>query len=329
MEKKKLNFSNKILKNINNKKYKFKTSNNEDIKATGIILYKTNSITGELNFLIQKKKNKIIEDFGGKIDKKLDDNWIDSAIREFKEETNNEETKIFDLKLIKNKIIYNNEKNYIYIPHSKYMLILINYSNMEKINLNFFSDKENHTGIIRNIIWISFNELYLQKDGIYDPMDFIKLNIRLQYDNFFNRIRNIKYQSQQKSQFILKKWINTKNPLPCFLFNEKKIIDYNNIKMKNYKGNIIFPFTKNNLKIFHKYIFDNKDVFNFINKKNIKKKEFNIFFETSLLINNFYHNCKIQRIKFEYKTFLLIITPNLYANKFCKNNYEYEALTPN
>ena len=96
---------------------------------------------------------------------------------------------------------------------------------MEKLNLNKFSDKETHTGIIRNIIWLSFNELYVLKDEFYNPCNFMKLNIRLKDDNLFKRIGDIKKQSQRKTTFILKKWINCKkNKLPCFLFNKKKLL---------------------------------------------------------------------------------------------------------
>ena len=73
------------------------------IKACGIIPYKTNLITGELFFLLQKKKNGIVEDFGGKIEKNIDNSPVETAIREFKEETNNNDTKIFDMELIKKK----------------------------------------------------------------------------------------------------------------------------------------------------------------------------------------------------------------------------------
>lgn len=299
----------------------FKTNNGYDVKASGLILYKTNLVTGKIDFLLQKKKNGIIEDFGGKIDKDLDKDWIDTAIREFEEETNNNETNIFDMNLIRNKVTYINKKNYFYILQSKYMLILVNYNNVQKLNLNNFSNKETHTGIIRDIIWVPFMELFTTLHGIYDPRsDFIKLHVRLQDNNFLKRIIEIKKQAQQKTKFIFKKWEIIKDPVPCFLFNHKKIIDYNNIKMTNYKGEIIFPFTNDNFKIFHKYILNNKDILIFINQKNIKKNEFNNLFETSLLINNYYHTCKIQRIKWEYKTFLLTVIPNLYANKYLKNN---------
>ena len=224
------------------------------------------------------------------------------------------------MELIKRKVYYNNKNNEIYIPSSKYLLILVNYNNLNNINLDMFSKKEIHTGILREVIWVDFWNLYeslnTSLDCIKDiPNDYIKLNYRLIDNNFKNRIIEIKRHTNNKKKYILKKWNGNHS---CILLNNKKIIDFNLKKNNNDLFNIFNKLQNvlndnNHNKLLHKNILKNKNIKDFFNKK-IDMTTFNIPLDTFFFIDDIKYKCSISRIKWEYKTFLITILVSYKTN---------------
>ena len=183
-----------------------------------------------------------------------------------------------------------------------------------------FSKKETHTGIIIDVIWVNFWDLYktLNKslDGLRDyPNDYIKLNYRLIDINFKNRITDIRRQTDNKKKYILKKW-NSKHS--CILLNYEKVIDFNFKKNNNDLLNISDKLENilndnNSNKLFHKNILKKKDIKEFFNKK-IEMNKFNLALNTHFVIDDIKCNCSISRIKWEYKTFLITILVSYKTN---------------
>jgi hypothetical protein len=161
----------------------FYTNNNEPIRAGGIIFYKRDKLTGDIKILLQYSKNKYedsenkYEDIGGKTD--IGDKDIyDTIIRETIEETNNVITK----EIINNYL--DKQYDYIYIPNSKYMLLLIEADNdIINIDRRQFGKVEKLTGKIRQFQWIDYNRLKYSKIPFNERIWIIHNKL---YNYFFN-----------------------------------------------------------------------------------------------------------------------------------------------
>ncbi len=139
----------------------FIDSDNQPIRAGGIIFYKIEPLTKQIKMLMQyteridnitNKKRNVYEDIGGKTDE--DDKSIyDTIMREVIEETNGIITKeIVQEHLNKEKIGY-------YLGHSKYYLIIVE-ANKKIIDIDrrVYGKVENN-GKKRQFHWIDANRL--------------------------------------------------------------------------------------------------------------------------------------------------------------------------
>lgn len=134
----------------NKKRPTFKTKIGKPIRAAGIILYNS-----QLGYLMQEKtitikKNGIkcdiaeISDFGGKTDV-VDNNALDTMLREFREETNN-----------KIQITKTDLKIFRYFYESKYLLAIIKTNNSYQEEIKAMGKYEQHDSIARTVSWVKF-----------------------------------------------------------------------------------------------------------------------------------------------------------------------------
>lgn len=118
------------------------------VKACGLILI--NYQAEEPYYLLQKKGN-VYEDFGGRIDHKLDTDIFDTMTREAYEESNG----IFDRKSLKERLL--NSPYFYYNSHSNYLLAILPSTFDETLlTSNDFGIKEvNDKQIIkRSVVWV-------------------------------------------------------------------------------------------------------------------------------------------------------------------------------
>jgi hypothetical protein len=148
--------------------------NTKQVTAGGMLLYKI--FNGEL-FLLLICSNGVYEDFGGKAG--IKDTTIENTVsREVCEESNY----LFDNNNIENRIKCIEP---IYIPHSKYVLYILEATIDESLlTPEVFGDKELHDNIQRTVSWIShddFVNMYFTK----------KLNPRLKHYAIFQMLTDI------------------------------------------------------------------------------------------------------------------------------------------
>ncbi len=143
----------------------FLNSDNQPIRAGGIIFYKIDPLTKQIKMLMQytsridkntNKKRNVYEDIGGKTDEN-DKSIYDTITREIIEETNGIITK----EIIKEHLDdeYHKINQGFYLDHSKYYLILIE-ANKNIINIDRRAyGKVETNGKIRQFHWIDANRL--------------------------------------------------------------------------------------------------------------------------------------------------------------------------
>ncbi len=149
----------------------FDDNTDQPLKAGGVLFYKINTDSNDIDFLLIKNRNKY-EDFGGRIDDE-DKSILETISREVEEESNG----IFKKKDIIDKLKYDDA---IYFKHSKYLIYLIELT--DKIDPKIFGTKEIHDNIDRTVEWISYKN--------YKHADFIKknLNFRLKFKGLFDKM---------------------------------------------------------------------------------------------------------------------------------------------
>lgn len=151
----------------------FKLNKNE-IKAAGILFYRISKKKNNLQFLMIKDDNGY-SDFGGKTDKQ-DKTFLETALRETFEETNNVINERFIGKKLDNVKPICNKK-------SKYALYLCELKKTP-FRCADFGNFELHDNIKRSVKWISYNRL--SKMGRLN-----KLNFRLRFRSFYEEIKKI------------------------------------------------------------------------------------------------------------------------------------------
>jgi hypothetical protein len=157
----------------------YNNDNSKPIRAGGILIYRNINNINEF-LLIKKNYNNIerYEDIGGKTDIN-DINIYDTIAREVCEETNS----VINQEIIKYQL---SKSSNIYIPHSKYLLYLIEANVYEKnLKSKYFGDKEIHDDINRTIVWIDINN-YLDNKLNFNP--------RMTSENVRSFIKNYFYQ---------------------------------------------------------------------------------------------------------------------------------------
>ena len=152
----------------------YNNDENKKIRAGGVLFYKFNETTLNLEFLMIHNKNNYYEDFGGRTD--IEDNdIIDTICREVEEESN----KIFKKEFIRKELI--NSKS-TYIKQCKYLLYFVelkNYHDPKK-----FGEIEIHDNIERTVEWITYDD-FCNKNFLE------KLNFRLKSYNVSECIKNL------------------------------------------------------------------------------------------------------------------------------------------
>jgi hypothetical protein len=152
------------------------TKTKQEIKAGGVILYKKNK-TGQTIFYLQSRlisDKKIVEDFGGKIEKS-DLNIYYTIARELGEETN------YACNIDNYLQFITTNTHSLYIPRAKYLLLFCDLEN-KKINLQKSGEKEKHTGIDRTIIALDKENLLKRIENkfvnprLYSIYNFVKFN---------------------------------------------------------------------------------------------------------------------------------------------------------
>ncbi len=143
------------------------------ITAAGALFYKR--IEKKIYLLISQSDGKY-EDIGGKIEPK-DKNIYETICREIKEETNS-------------KILITSDRlkisQYVYVPHSKYIIYIIEANDTEKnLNRDDFGKRELKNNIVRTMGWIS--RIDLDKSSVIN----FKINHRMKYKNLFIKLLNI------------------------------------------------------------------------------------------------------------------------------------------
>lgn len=134
---------------INKKTMYLNDDKTKPITAAGALFYKKDGAS--LSLLIVDSNGKY-EDIGGKIDS-TDKTVYQAASREIEEETNG---------LIKAKDVIDRLKKaeYIYVPHSKYVIFLISAVKKEQeLKKEDFGDYEGHDKILRSIGWVKRENL--------------------------------------------------------------------------------------------------------------------------------------------------------------------------
>jgi hypothetical protein len=165
----------------------FYLNNDEEkpIKAGGVVLYK---VENQIIQLLMIEIECIYEDLGGKVDPE-DETIFDTVAREAYEESNY----LLDQKKIKERLFL---AKYVYVPHSKYMVFLIE-ANIEEslLTSRLFGNKEIKDNIERIIKWVPVK--YLMKQEIIKH----KLCTRLKHKDFFDIVNGIEKKIRENDIF--------------------------------------------------------------------------------------------------------------------------------
>lgn len=162
--------------------------NTKPITAAGLLLYK--NVNNKMMLLIIDSDGKY-EDIGGKIDSN-DIDLYSTVAREVEEETNGQ---------IKQQNIVDRLKfaQYIYVPQSKYLLFILEATQNEcKLNKNDFGDHEINNGTVRDIGWLSREDL-----NIPATIKF-RLNWRLRSKTLFTTLHDIENKFKYKQKLFKK-----------------------------------------------------------------------------------------------------------------------------
>lgn len=141
------------------KVFYFDNDKDKPILAGGVLLYNDNSVLVQK---IPKGDSFVYEDFGGKVDFE-DSSAIETISREWGEEINygikdKTTNEYLDNKELK-KILQSGMKKKIYIPTSKYFLILVELDlSKYSLDMDKIGNKEIHEDVTRTIEWITFQQ---------------------------------------------------------------------------------------------------------------------------------------------------------------------------
>lgn len=150
-----------------------------EVKAAGVLMYKFNYCTNQIELLMYCTNSRGCEDLGGKVDIGDQDITL-TAAREAYEESNC----LLNQAKLMNRIV--KTRDYVYIPKCKYLVFMIEANNDEiEIPDEEYGEYELHDSIKRTIRWIPFDE-YMSKEFIKN-----KLHIRLKHRDVFHALCNI------------------------------------------------------------------------------------------------------------------------------------------
>jgi hypothetical protein len=128
----------------------FITASGQVMTATGVLFCNTRNELLMQAVLDEKTKEIRLDDFGGKVDEK-DPTVLATIQRESVEETNKKLPEIFDF--------LGNLLGYLYIPSSKYLLLICRSPvEFEEIDLSLFGTSETHSSIQRTVRWVRVGE---------------------------------------------------------------------------------------------------------------------------------------------------------------------------
>jgi hypothetical protein len=157
------------------------------LRAGGVIIYRETE-DNNIDLLLIFSRG-LYEDIGGRTDNE-DEDIYDTVAREVDEETNHV-------------IVYDSIKarlstaKYVYCSKSKYIIFLVKATKKEAaLESEVFGEIEVHDNIKRTITWISLNTVLESSVIKY------KLNYRMKNPHLFNKLKNIKQQTEEIFRFV-------------------------------------------------------------------------------------------------------------------------------